>query len=68
MKFYRTQSNKVDKSTGLRCEQIIRLSGYKTQKNYADKLRRVKYHDRETDKILVFLTNNSGDHCSRIIS
>lgn len=58
MKFYRTQSNKVDKSTGLRCDQIIRLSGYKTRKNYPDRLRRVKYHDRETDKILVFLTNN----------
>jgi len=58
MKFYRTQSKKVDKSTGLRCDQVIRLSVYKSLKCYPDKLRRVKYHDRETDKILVFLTNN----------
>lgn len=58
MKFYRMQSKKVDKSTGLRCDQVIRLSGYKTRKCYPDKLRRVKYHDRETNKILVFLTNN----------
>jgi len=58
MKFYRTQSNKVDKSTGLCCDQVIRLSVYKTRKCYPDKLRRVKYHDRETNKILVFLTNN----------
>jgi hypothetical protein len=58
MNFYRMQSNKVDKSTGLRCDQVIRLSVYKTRKCYPDKLRRVKYHDRETDKILVFLTNN----------
>lgn len=58
MKFYRTQSKKVDKSTGLHCDQVIRLSVYKTRKCYPDKLRRVKYHDRETDKILVFLTNN----------
>ena len=27
-------------------------------KDYPDKLRRVKYHDAETDKTLVFLTNN----------
>ena len=58
MKYYRTQSNKVDKSTGLRCDQVIRLSVYKSRKCYPDKLRRVKYHDRETNKILVFLTNN----------
>jgi hypothetical protein len=58
MKFQRTESRKVDKSTGLRCDQIIRLSGFNTRKCYPDKLRRVKYHDNQTDKILVFLTNN----------
>lgn len=58
MKFHRTQSREVDKSTGLRCDQVIRLSGFNTPKNYPDKLRRVKYHDNQTDKILVFLTNN----------
>ena len=58
MKFQRTESRKVDKSTGLRCDQVIRRSGFNTRKSYPDKLRRVKYHDRETDKILVFLTNN----------
>jgi len=58
MKFQRTESRKVDKSTGLRCDQVIRLSGFNTRKCYPDKLRRVKYHDNQTDKILVFLTNN----------
>ncbi len=58
MKFQRTESRKVDKSTGLRCDQVIRLSGFNTRKGYPDKLRRVKYHDNQTDKILVFLTNN----------
>jgi len=58
MKFRRLYSQKIDKSSGLRCDQIIRLSGFYTQKDYPDKLRRVKYHDKETDKILVFLTNN----------
>ena len=58
MKFQRTESRKVDKSTGLRCDQVIRLSGFNTRKSYPDKLRRVKYYDNQTDKILVFLTNN----------
>ena len=58
MNFYRMYSKKVDKSTGLCCDQVIRLSVYKSRKCYPDKLRRVKYHDKQTDKILVFLTNN----------
>jgi hypothetical protein len=58
MKFRRLYSQKIDKSSGVRCDQIIRLSGFYTQKDYPDKLRRVKYHDKETDKTLVFLTNN----------
>jgi len=58
MKFQRTESREIDKSTGLCCDQVIRLSGINTRKSYPDKLRRVKYHDRETDKILVFVTNN----------
>lgn len=58
MQFQRTESRKVDKSTGLRCDQIIRLTGINTRKSYSDKLQRVKYHDNQTDKILVFLTNN----------
>ena len=58
MKFQRIESRKVDKSTGLRCDQVILLSGFNTRKSYPDKLRRVKYHDYHTDKILVFLTNN----------
>ena len=58
MKFQRTESREVDNSAGLRCDQVIRLSGFNTRKCYPDKLRRVKYHDDQTDKILVFLTNN----------
>lgn len=58
MKFRRLYSRKVDKSTGLRCDQTIVLSGYYTAKHYPDKLRRVKYYDINTKKHLVFLTNN----------
>ena len=56
--FRRIYSNKVDKSTGLRCDQIIKLTNYKSQKDYPEKLRRIKYYDAEKSKIYIFLTNN----------
>ena len=56
--FKRLYSGKVDKSTGLRCDQTIKLIGVKTAKSYPDKLRRVKYFDEKTDKRFSFLTNN----------
>lgn len=34
------------------------LSGFYTSKDYPEKIRRIKYHDKETEKTLVFLTNN----------
>jgi len=56
--FERIYSYPVDKSTGLICDQTIRLTVPATVKKYPDKLRRIKYRDPETDKVLVFLTNN----------
>jgi transposase len=56
--FQRISSKKVDRSTGILCDQIIILTGVKTSKLYYEKLRRVKYFDSETNKTLVFLTNN----------
>jgi transposase len=53
----RLYSNKVDKSTGLRCDQIIVLTGFYSKKTYPEKLRRVKFFDKETGKRLTFLTN-----------
>jgi transposase len=53
----RTQ-RRVDKSTGLRCDQTIVLTGSNTATEYPVPLRRVKYVDPETGKRLVFLTNN----------
>jgi hypothetical protein len=54
----RMYSRKVDKSIGLRCDQTIKLTGYKSAKTYPEKLRRVKYYDKEQGKTYVFLTNN----------
>ena len=48
----------MDKTTGIRCDQIIKLVNYQVVKKYPDKLRRIKYFDKETRKYFVFLTND----------
>ena len=59
-KIRRLYSHPVDKDSGLICDQIIRLSGFYTSKDYPEKLRRIKYFDSETGKTFVFLTNNKS--------
>lgn len=56
--YKRIYSNPVDKSTGVRSDQIIKLTSQKSSKNYPDKLRRIKYNDKDSDRDLIFLTNN----------
>jgi IS4 transposase len=58
LKCRRLYSHPVDKSTGVVCDQSILLTVAKSAGDYPDKLRRVRYYDVETDKTLVFLTNN----------
>jgi hypothetical protein len=48
----------VDKTTGLRSDQTILLRGPRTSQQYPVPLRRIRYYDADTDKRLVFLTNN----------
>jgi len=48
----------VDKSTGLRSDQTVRLAGYYTSQDYPAVLRRISYFDSKTNTKLVFLTNN----------
>jgi hypothetical protein len=55
--FRRLYSHPIDKSTGLRCDQTIVLTGFYASKDYPEKLRRVCYEDKETEQSLVFLTN-----------
>lgn len=54
----RVYSRKVDKTTGLKYDQSIKLTGFYIKKDYPDYLRRIKYRDAETGKVYVFLTNN----------
>ena len=56
--FRRIYSHPVDKSTGLKCDQTINLTGINVSKDYPEKLRRVHYIDQETNDDLVFITNN----------
>jgi hypothetical protein len=54
----RLYSAPVDRSTGVICDQTVRLVVEKSANAFPDKLRRVKYLDPETEKRFVFLTNN----------
>jgi len=52
------KSQNVDKSTGVLCDQIIRLTGTKSANAYPEQLRRVKYRDGQTGDVYQFLSNN----------
>jgi hypothetical protein len=58
LKFTRVSSSPVNKTVGLRCDQKINLTGYKTSRLYPKELRRVKFYDAENQRTIVFLTNN----------
>ena len=58
LRWERLYSRKVDRSTGLICDQTIRLTGTTSVQDYPDHLRRVAYRDPETSKKLDFLTND----------
>ena len=55
----RVYSNKVDKDTGVVCDQSVALNGSKAAKDYPEHLRRVRFKD-QTGKTLIFLTNNTA--------
>ena len=58
LQFRRLYSHPVDRALGLRCDQTIVLTGFYSSKGYPDKLRRTRYYDAETDKLLTFLSNS----------
>jgi hypothetical protein len=53
----RIYSMPVDKSYGLRCDQIVVPTGFYPRKNYPEKLRRVVFVDTEKNNRLNLLTN-----------
>lgn len=57
-KYQRVYSKEVNKDLGFKCDQVIKLTGFYTSQKYPEKLRRIKYYDKERGKTLVFITNN----------
>ena len=55
----RVYSAKVEKATGVVCDQTMALNGRKSARNYPEHLRRVRFKDPETGKTLILLTNNT---------
>jgi hypothetical protein len=53
----RLYSQKVDKTTGVRYDQIVLPTGFYAKKDYPAKLRRIKYFDAKQERTFVFLTN-----------
>jgi len=58
MNYRRLYSNKVDKSTGIKVDQVIKLNNHYAVKNYPDKLRLIKFYDPESAMDLEFISNN----------
>lgn len=58
VRWRRLYSRPVDKSTGVRCDQIIRFTGLFSRGGYPEKIRRIKYYDEERGVTYVFLTNH----------
>ena len=59
-KFQRRYSHRIDRSTGLICDQTIVLTGVHSPQDYQAPLRRIRFKEPTTAKTLVFLTNNFG--------
>jgi IS4 transposase len=58
LKFKRVYSFVIDKTTGVRCDQIGQLKWFYSIKGYPEKIRRIKFYDKEHKRTFVFLTNH----------
>ena len=54
----RLYSQPVNKFSGVLCDQTVVLTGFYASEDYPDKLRKIRYFDKETKNHLTFLTNN----------
>jgi len=57
--YQRQSSQPVDKSTGLRSDQMITLNNPIPKAGYPERFRRIRYIDPDTKRCFVFLTNNT---------
>ena len=62
----RVYSAATDRTTGILCDQTVALVGYYSSRDYPIHLRRIRFKDPETNKTLVFLTNNFASPAATI--
>lgn len=58
MNYRRLYSRPKDKSAGIIYDQIIMMNNFYAARDYPQRMRRIKFKDAKTGKVLVFLTNN----------
>ena len=58
LRYVRVHSLPVEKSTGVRSDQIIDLAIAHSRQGYPERLRRIRFFDEETQRFFVYLTNN----------
>jgi len=58
MNYRRLYSHPKDTGKGVLYDQTIVLNNYYAAKDYPEKMRRIKFYDAESGKVLAFLTNN----------
>jgi hypothetical protein len=58
LSFIRHQSFKCDKNAGVKYDQSVKPTHFYSAKKYPEKMRRIKYFDRDRKKEFIFLTNN----------
>lgn len=56
--FKRIYSRAIDKTTGLRCDQTVCLTGIKSSDDYPQYLRCICFYDEKNDKHQRFFPNN----------
>lgn len=57
----------MDKESGLKCDQTVRLKGFYAAKVYPDKLRRINYVDPELQVTYVYLTNHFEARAEQVV-
>jgi hypothetical protein len=58
LRMRRRYSHPVDRTTGLICDQTVLLTGFYSRQHFDAPLRRIRFKDPQTQKTLIFLTNN----------
>jgi hypothetical protein len=58
LRCHRLFSRPVDKAMDLSCDQTVILTGFHSHEAFPERLRRIRYYDRDNDRYLTFLTNN----------